>query len=206
MPATGPKKELKALIRYVSELESHFISPYLSSRTLAPPKRKESLQVAAYIVLVHGALENFIEGLALWVLSRVVTGWTNTRRTSRSTASILLFHPPPKLDASKHITAFDNLRDTLAAANSSQSTAIKDNNGIALKHVRELFYPLGVDVPNDPVLTASLDSVVSIRHQWAHQYRYGAKVIKSAQDAKTAVDDCLTFARKLSDASAAARP
>ena len=64
MAAAGPKQELRLLKSYVSELETHFIRPYLAAPTLSAPSRKEDLHVAAYVVLVHGAFENFIEGLS----------------------------------------------------------------------------------------------------------------------------------------------
>jgi hypothetical protein len=37
-----------------------------------------------------------------------------------------------------------------------------------------------------------------MRHQWAHQDRRRAKVVKSAKDAQTTVSDCLALAKKLS--------
>jgi hypothetical protein len=41
----------------------------------------------------------------------------------------------------------------------------------------------------DPVLTASLDLLITMRHQWAHQDRRRAKVVKSAKDAQTTVSE-----------------
>lgn len=205
MTPVGPKQELRALKSYVSELEKHFIRRYLTAPTLLAPSREESLNVAAYVVLVHGALENFIEGLALWVLDQTVTNWINGKAASRRTVAIALYHPPKKLDPAQNITTYDNIRLALAAENQTQSNTIRDNNGIALKHVRELFYPLGVDVPNDPVLTASIDMIVSMRHHWAHQSRFGTKIVKSAKDATIAVADCLQFAKQLTANVSAAR-
>jgi hypothetical protein len=197
---------LSALKRYATELEVHFLSGFLTAPTLAAPSRKEALQVGAYIVLVHGAMENFIEGLALWILARIDDRWTNAKRANRCAASLLLYHPAPIVDGATQVTIYDNLRESIASANQTHSNAIYNNHGISLSHVRELFYPLGVDVPNDPTFTASLDMVISMRHHWAHQYRFGAKVVKSAQDAKTAVADCLNFAEQLSSAVASVRP
>ena len=75
MKQTGPRAELLALRRYLTELETHFLARHLSPATLGPPKRAEILDVGAYVVLAHGAMENFIEGLALWVLKRLVDNW-----------------------------------------------------------------------------------------------------------------------------------
>ena len=65
MKKAGPKAELAALKRTVKELEAKFLAPYPPGKGLKQPNRAEELDVAAYIVLVHGALENFVEGLAL---------------------------------------------------------------------------------------------------------------------------------------------
>jgi len=86
------------------------------------------------------------------------------------------------------------------------SKVVNDNHGVTLQHLRTLFMPLGVTVPADPVLTASLDLLVAMRHQWAHQDRRRAKVIKSAKDAQNTVSDCLALAKKLSTEAAAVRP
>jgi hypothetical protein len=205
MKRTGPKVELEALRRDVKEIESHFVLSHLGPPNLSTPKRKEILDVAAYVVLVHGALENFIEGLALWVVGRSVSSWTMQRRTTRSTASLLLYQAVPP-DTEPVPSVFDNLRNALEEAKESVSRSVYDNNGITPDHLRALFLPLGVNVPTDPVLTASLDLLVRMRHEWAHRYRFGAKVIKSASDAQTTVSDCLKLAEKLSAEAAAVRP
>ena len=204
MKTTGPQAELAALRRLVKEVESHFVLSHLGPPSLAPPSREEILDVAAYVVLVHGGLENFIEGLALWVLGRSVANWTKVKRTTRCTASLLLYEAIPADDAP--LTVFDNIRKALDLAKIRVSKSVSDNNGITLKHLRALFLPLGVNVPTDPVLTASLDLLVRMRHQWAHQYRYGAQVFTSARDAQTTVSDCLTLAQRLSAEAAVVRP
>src|SRR5882672_2253818 len=91
MKKAGPNIELAALRRLVKEVESHFVLSHLGPPSLSPPSREEMLDVAAYVVLVHGALENFVEGLALWVVGRSVANWTKRKRITRSTASMLLY-------------------------------------------------------------------------------------------------------------------
>jgi hypothetical protein len=161
--------------------------------------------VAAYVVLVHGALENFIEGLALWVVERSVANWTKQKKTTRSTASLLLYQNKPS-DDGPPLSVFDNLRTALDVAKEKVSKSVAANNGITLDHLRTLFLPLGVNVPADPVLSASLEKLITMRHQWAHQYRYGAKVVRSAKDTQTIVSDCMILAQELSAEAAAVRP
>jgi hypothetical protein len=203
MRRNGPIVELKALERSVKEIETRFLTPHLGPPTLTAPGRKEILDVAAYVVLVHGALENFAEGLALWALGKSVANWTNRKKTTRSTASLLLYQTAPTDDG---LSVFDNIRTALDEAKTRMSKVINDNHGIAPDNLRTLFMPLGVNVPADPVLSASLELLVTMRHHWAHQDRRRAKVVRSARDAQTTVADCLVLAKKLSNEVASARP
>lgn len=205
MKRTGPQIELASLLRTIKEVEHRFLAAHVSTATLGAPSRAEILDVAAYVVLVHGALENFVEGLALWVLTRSVENWVKKKRTTRCTASLLLYEKIPD-DDGPIPSVFDNLRLSLDAAKDRLSKEIRENNGVATQHLRTLFLPLGVNVPSDPILIGSLDLLVKLRHQWAHQYRHGAHVIKSAKDVQTTVSDCISLAKKLSSEAAALKP
>jgi len=202
----GPRGEFRALKRFIDELEHRFLAPHLVSPTLGTPSRRETLDVAAYLVLTHGALENFVEGLGLWVLERLEDSWIRRQRATRATASILLYASAPSREIAAGVTVFSNLRTALRDAKSEASKQIAQNNGITPAHLRALFRPLGVDVPEDAVLVASLDLLVSLRHQWAHQYRFGGRVLKSAHDVKKTVADCLDLAERLATGATAARP
>jgi hypothetical protein len=204
MKRSGPSIEFKTLKRSVMEIEARFLMPHLGPPTLAIPTRKEILDVAACVILVHGVMEDFVEGLALWVLGKAVANWTKKKKVNRSTVSLLLYQRVPS-KKSLILPVFDNIRTALDEANTRVSTAINDNHGIALDGLRSLFMPLGINVPADPVLTASLELLIRMRHQWAHQDRKRAKVIRSAKDTQTTVSDCLLLAEKLSTEAASIR-
>lgn len=205
MKRTGPRIELKALTRSIKEVEDRFLGPHLGQENFAPPSKQEILDVAAYVVLVHGALEGFAESLAHWLLKRSVSNWTAKKRTTRCTVSLLLYQKPPADDTPMR-SVFDNIRLALDDANRKMSTDIHDNHGISLKHLRAMFMPLGVNVPSDPLLTASLELLITMRHQWAHQDHRRATVLKSAKDAQTTVSDCLVLAAKLSAEAETVKP
>lgn len=208
MKRGGPKEELKQLKRFVSKLENHFLLRHLGVVTLDPPSEAEVLDVASYVVLTHGAFENFVEGLSLWALSRLEQSWLIKKRATRCTASLLLFYPAPSdsTPPGAASSVFNTIRLAVEEAKSDLSNRIQNNNGITPRHLKELFRPLGVDVPNDPVLTASLDLLVRMRHEWAHQYRFGATVRRSASAVRETVGDCISFAEKLSDGVRMAKP
>jgi hypothetical protein len=203
---SSPAAEFAALKRSIREFERHFLTEHLAApASLAPPGRPELLDVAAFVVLTHGAVENFVEGLALWVLDRTVDSWTARQRAGRCTASLLLFQSSPGTPDAP-TTVFDKLRVSLTEAKNDLSRTIRDNHGITPRHLRQLFYPLGVDVPTDAVQTGSLELLVQIRHQWAHQFRFGAQVLRSARDIRVTAYDCVAFADDLRRKASSARP
>jgi hypothetical protein len=205
MKRTGPSVEVKALTRSIKEVENRFLRPHLLPTKFGTPGKQEVLDVAAYVVLVHGALEGFVESLAQWLLKRSVSNWTAKKKATRCTVSLLLYHKPPAEDIPGR-SVFDNVRLSLDEAKKKMSLDIHDNHGITPRHLRAMFMPLGVDVPSDPVLTASLELLITMRHQWAHQDHRRAKILKSAKDAQTTVSDCLTLAKKLSAGAATVKP
>jgi hypothetical protein len=206
MKRKGPRAELQALRRFIGEAEAKFLRPHLPTSTLGTPSREELLDVAAFVVLAHGALENFIEGVGLWALESLESSWVMRRRTSRCVTSLLLYQSVPSDHSNQVLSVFDNLRLAIADAKSAASRQIEQNNGIGMRQLRTLFRPLGIDVPEDPQLTGSFELLISMRHQWAHQYRYGATVVKFASDVKKTTDDCLALAQKLANQARLARP
>jgi hypothetical protein len=206
MKRNGPAAELAALRAFVKEAETRYLRPHLQASSLGVPSRAEELDVAAFVVLVHGAIENFVEGVALWALQSVEHTWLNERRASRSLASLMLHGPMPGDTGLDPFSVFDNLRKSITEAKKVFSRYIAENHGVAMRNLRTMFRPLGIDVPEDPRLSGSLELLVSIRHQWAHQYRYGAKVSKFASDLKKTSDDCLVLADLLAKHARLARP
>src|SRR2546421_625763 len=148
MRREGPQEELRQLKRSVTKLENHFLLRYLGAVTLSPPSDTEIRDVAAYIVLTHGAFENFVEGLSLWVLQRLEQSWFLRQRATRCTASLLLFHPVPSENtlSGAASTVFNTIRLAVDAAKTDLSNKIEHNNGITPRHLKVLFRPLGVDI------------------------------------------------------------
>lgn len=206
MTRRGPRAEFKALRRFVTEAEAKFLANHLPSPTLGTPSRDEVLDVAAFVVLAHGAFENFVEGIGLWALECLERSWMTRKRASRSAVSLLLYQQAPGDDGTNTVSVFDNIRMAIAEAKSAASKKIEQNNGIAMRHLRSLFRPLGIDVPEDPSLTGSLDLLIALRHEWAHQYRFGGKVVKFAAEVKKTADECLLLAEKLAEGARLVRP
>ena len=65
---------------------------------------------------------------------------------------------------------------------------------------------LAFEDANGKLLTSIKSSDPAALYQLAHQSRFGAQGVKSAPDAKIAVDHCIIFAECLSKEAAASRP
>src|ERR1700722_4015946 len=95
MKRKGPHAELQALRRFINDAERKFLLPHYRPSGLGTPSRDEELDVAAFVVLAHGAVENFIEGIGLWAVETVEQSWF-AKRTSRSLVSLLLHGDVPE--------------------------------------------------------------------------------------------------------------
>lgn len=204
MAGTGPAAELRQLTRFRKLAETQFLSAHLSSTTLAPPSEAEELAVAAFVVLLHGAFENFVEGLCLYLLNRAEHSWTFKKRLSAASATMLLSLDPPAPVISLPIV-YDRIRRALSEAKVQHSRIIARNHGIAPADLSSLLEPVGLVLTTDAVKISSLELIVSLRHQWAHQYRFAAKKTKSATDIITAADDCIAIAQELASSATALR-
>lgn len=205
MAPTKPQDDLRQLKRFVKELKKRYLTPHLGKPALGPLPRTEELDVAAFAVLAHGAFENFVEGLALWGVTRIETNWISLQRASRSTAALMMHTNHPTDHAEETRSVFDVLRGAVEAAKTAHSASIKRNHGVEVKHLRSLLSPLGVDIPTDGILIGSLNSLVKMRHQWAHQDRFGARETKSAEETLKTADDCLRLAEQICKNLAAVR-
>ena len=184
----------RKLERALSTLEDELIADYLTAPPTLAINASETIATSAYIVLAHAALEGFFEDLAFWILDRVVTNWTNSRRVSVATACLLLRAAPGVVDDTGSI--FDQVRRALDAQKATMSRLIRvENHGISERHLRSLLGPLGVglEVATNPTHIASLSNLASERGNRAHN-NFGATVHVTASSAKTWVDDCVVLA------------
>ena len=79
------------------------------------------------------------------------------KRASRSSTSLLLYQSVPRDDSDTIRSVFDNIRLAIEVAKATMSKQIEQNNGIGMRHLRMLFRPLGIDVPE---ILSSLESSI----------------------------------------------
>ena len=192
---------LQELRHAVNGLDDKFIKPYLPAQPGVDPA-VYNLDVRAYLLLSHAALEQFVEDLCLELMNRAVDSWESNHHLSEPLLALVAFYsdclPISENEREPEVTFFDHIRIGVEKAKTTFSSYLKrKNNGVSVKYLRQMLLPVGLSLPTDPRLVASLGQLASHRGDNAHKHR----VSKSA-DPKTArewVGDCLLLSALLTD-------
>lgn len=184
---------------HLDGLEEKFIKTFLGVSTADPDDY--DLFVRAYCVLSHAALEEYLEGVALYVMQRSVEDFI-FRREVKDTLLTLTAYLGLKLEADENESvdetkAFDKLRTLLEDAKTKFSRSVHRNQGISVKYLRKLLCPVAVDIKQDTNLKNSLIQLAKERGAFAH-HRAARKVI-SPEDAKNFVSDCLELCKDIKE-------
>jgi len=160
--------------------------------------RQSELKIRSYCVLSHAALEEYFEGVALWLLDAVTDGFLVGERSKSLLTLVATCTKKMTIETDETVgekKSFDYLRPIVAEAKEQLSHTIKENNGISVKYLRKLYIPLGIDVPPDPTLKNSLQLLARYRGDFAHG-RIASK-IPSVGDASSLIADCVEIAESV---------
>ena len=193
MSLTKPKLSWKRLVKHLDQLEKRFVAGNLN---LLRVTARAKLELDAYVVLSHAEFEQFYEDLAKWRLHRIVEQWIHKGKASGATMALVLAYNAD-IDRAGEQANFDRVRLRLQVAKREHSRLIHDNHGTGIDYLWRLFCPLGVDIPSDVALRASLEGFVKLRGERAHKNRLGATIQKSPADLRVIVGDCLKMAQRI---------
>ncbi len=189
-----PAVALRELEGTLAELRAEFLAPH-EGVSFATPSRKYILAVRAYTVLAHAEFEQFFEDLAQWVQSHAERVWLVHRRASVAVLGMALSESSgidtnggTLFDAQRH--AIDKAKKVLG------KQAAEQNNGIAPKYLRKLFWSIGIELPDDANGLGSIQTLATWRGDQAHHSSGAAKVV-SVQDVLNTVEVCLGVAKAL---------
>jgi hypothetical protein len=192
------RPRLSSLKVALARLDLFFLKAHAGS--MSPTPRYE-LDISAYAVLAHAELEQYFEGLAQWIIDRVEIAWMNKQpRATRPLVAMALYAGAAKVDEDNPSRSFNVISDAFKEMKKVLSKEILNNHGISAAHLRNLFCPLGLDVPDSASLLNSLSQFSKLRGDRAHRGRLGARVVASAGDILKYVGDCVTIAEQM-DAS-----
>lgn len=185
------------LKRYIANLADKFINQYIPVNPEIGPEEYEYF-VRAYCLLVHAAIEEYIEEVALKVMKKSIDGWINEKKIVDSLLTIVAYYGLQlKIDEGEdEIKIFDYLRKLFDKAKKDFSNDVDKNHGIAIINLRHLLIPIGIDIKPDINLKNSINKLSSERGIYAHFQkgeRKGPRKPLSPEDAKKYVEDCLSL-------------
>lgn len=192
-----PELSYSELLTAITGLRQQFLEPLLAKAEALSDT--EVVTLKAYIVLAHAAFEDYFESLSRYALQKTVDDWEQ-RQTPRPGIATLLLHCGKVLaidDDTNDSRSFDRIRLALKAAKSSMSiSGINENHGISIRHLRKLFYPVGVDLPPIPEIS-SASTLFDARCEVAHHATWAAKKQKDPGSVRQLVEDCLKVAEEM---------
>lgn len=194
---TMVEEELKSLKDYLERIEKQFIAELLVDEFAEPEKC--DLPVRAYCVLSHAAFEEYFEKVAIRVMDTSVEWWRTKGKATRPI--ILLIKCCPEIfkidyeDDKDELKCFDYIKDYLDKSRKWFSNQVEYNNGISLKYLKKMFYPLSLTISNDANFRNSLSQLALLRGDFAHKKI--AKRIPNPKDAKQFVSDVLDYSESL---------
>lgn len=189
----------ETLTRNVARLEDVFIKGFLPLSTAKP--EDYDLQVRAYCVLTHAALEEYLEGIALYVMKQSIDDYVMGKKVRDSLLTLTAYSrlelAVNENETTDEIRTYDVLRRMLDDANKRFSRSVHNNQGISLKYLRRLLNPVAVDIVQDSNLKNSLMQLSKERGTFAH--KGAARKVVSPEDARNYVKDCLELCKDIKE-------
>ena len=198
------------LSEFIEGLKIRYLSVHLDPRK-RHRKLNYDLDVRAFCLFSHAAIEQYFEELAEHTLDVLMRQWNSGYPMSKtaviSLMSLLMSESLPKIaiedDESKpQVKPLHMVSQILRERVKAFPKKISDNHGASLKYLRAMFAPLGIDIDPGPSADSALSKLASSRGAYAHRRtpaKSGFHVYKpmSPKDALTAAMDCLQYCKLL---------
>lgn len=189
---------------YINAVDKCFVDKHLPVNPEVKPSEYE-FDVKSYCVLTHAALEESVEEIALFTMERTRDAFL-TGSFKAPLMAILSYHKKGMTivedEKQSQERCFDQIRKTLDDFKARFSVEIKRNHGFSLPYLRSILTPVYIDVPNDPILLASLSTLASARGAYAHT-RGEVEKIPAPESIKDTVHDCLELVGRIAKTSTA---
>ncbi|WP_417329552.1 HEPN domain-containing protein [Halomonas cupida] len=164
------------------------------------------IDVRAFCVLFHAALEGFMEGAAHYIYKHAFDKYIFDQEITRAFFSIYFYSPELCVgidDETRWEKLYDNVRNSKdKKVDGFMSVLLKNNHGASPKYMKKMLMRLGVDLDESWQGFQSLGRLVDARGEFAHwdvRHTEGRKHTKvvSPEDALEYARDCLDLAGKI---------
>jgi len=196
------KELLNELNNYIEEINQKFIISHLG--VMNPPQIYK-IDVFSYCVLGHAAIENYLEKIALYLMTKSIENCQKNNYINMSLLSLvgqsntrLLETPDIKLITEGKLNYFPHYFEKFITKIKNEfSTLINNNHGINLEYIYKILLPLGINIPIDPNIINSLDKLSKSRGEYAHKSPRFIKKILVPEDALIYVNDCIKLCENI---------
>jgi hypothetical protein len=189
----------------VASLEQRFLKRHLRAKKFKRPGTYK-LDVKAYAVLSHAALEQAFEDLAEQVADSALRQYKNYRTVSAPLLSMLSFvgSPLPVKTEEKTLTLHpyeDHLESLNGSARIFKDSTIQRNQGMSCKYLARLLIPIGVASQPDVDELDAINQLKDYRGDFAH--RFQARLVIEPKVAAQLVGFCVQYFDRVAEEAAA---
>lgn len=179
-----------------AQYKAKFIQPYIPTDPTTTPAQY-SVDVKAYCLLCHAALEHYFEEIASFVIKQAVSEWITNRRATETLVMMFCAYglkckisAEDKLEA--EISVLARIDQMTYQAKVEFTHVVDTNHGTSPKYLRKLLLPAGIDYDPSPNVVNSLLKLCYERGEYAHKAIINRSI--PPEDAEKYAKDCLAFA------------
>ncbi|MDK1806484.1 HEPN domain-containing protein [Klebsiella pneumoniae] len=203
-------KAFDTLVRVNTNLYNRYILPHIG--VVDSTDEVFSLDVKSYLILLHAAIEDYIEGISVFTSNAACELFKNEGKITlplmflfAKSKSFKDRVSDKKLSEELHDSPRDFMVSSLGDINANAVVGAIDNNGINVRYLNNLLQHCGINFDVSENDFISWKSLADYRGDYAHAviFNHGKKPkatkLISPEDARDLGNDCIRFSEKIRD-------
>ncbi|WP_163592127.1 HEPN domain-containing protein [Klebsiella pneumoniae] len=203
-------KAFDTLVRVNTNLYNRYILPHIG--VVDSTDEVFSLDVKSYLILLHAAIEDYIEGISVFTSNAACEPFKNEGKITlplmflfAKSKSFKDRVSDKKLSEELHDSPRDFMVSSLGDINANAVAGAIDNNGINVRYLNNLLQHCGINFDVSENDFISWKSLADYRGDYAHAvvFNHGKKPkatkLISPEDARDLGNDCIRFSEKIRD-------
>ncbi|MDX7343194.1 hypothetical protein [Klebsiella pneumoniae] len=203
-------KAFDTLVRVNTNLYNRYILPHIG--VVDSTDEVFSLDVKSYLILLHAAIEDYIEGISVFTSNAACELFKNEGKITlplmflfAKSKSFKDRVSDKKLSEELHDSPRDFMVSSLGDINANAVAGAIDNNGINVRYLNNHLQHCGINFDVSENDFISWKSLADYRGDYAHAvvFNHGKKPkatkLISPEDARDLGNDCIRFSEKIRD-------
>lgn len=203
-------KAFDTLVRVNTNLYNRYILPHIG--VVDSTDEVFSLDVKSYLILLHAAIEDYIEGISVFTSNAACELFKNEGKITlplmflfAKSKSFKDRVSDKKLSEELHDSPRDFMVSSLGDINANAVAGAIDNNGINVRYLNNLLQHCGINFDVSENDFISWKSLADYRGDYAHAvvFNHGKKPkatkLISPEDARDLGNDCIRFSENIRD-------